>query len=118
MVVSRLLLLLLPWRWGICGMSNLIVGVHGGGGVEGLGVREGALTSGARCMWNRPLLKPLKEEESDCQTLEEENTGGQHASNKFPRSQYLANLMTILLWIKLLELDKRFHVLLTSLLAA
>lgn len=53
-----------PRRWGISGMSNLIVGVHGGGGIGGLGVREGPLTAGA--MWIRPLLKPLKEKESDC----------------------------------------------------
>lgn len=53
---------LLPWRWGISGMSNLIVGVHGGGGVGGLGVREVPLITGARSMWNRSLLKPLKDE--------------------------------------------------------
>lgn len=40
-------------------MSNLIVGVHRGGGVGGLGVRGGPLTAGARRMWNRSLLKPL-----------------------------------------------------------
>lgn len=52
---------LLPWRRGISGMSNLIVGVYRGGGVGSLGVREGPLTAGACRMWNRPLLKPLKE---------------------------------------------------------
>ncbi len=57
---------LLPWRWGVSGMSNLIVGVRRGGGVGGLGVREGPLITGAHRMWNRPLLKPLKEEESKC----------------------------------------------------
>lgn len=66
---------LLPWRWGISGMSNLIVGVHRGDGVEGLGVREGPLTTGARRMWNRPLLKPLKEEESNCYIVKK-TTGG------------------------------------------
>lgn len=51
---------LLSRRRGTRGMSNLIVGVHGGdGGVGGLGVREGPLTTGARRMWNTPLLKPL-----------------------------------------------------------
>lgn len=58
MVVS-----LLSWRRGVSGMSNLIVGVHGGDGVGGLGVREGPLSTGA--MWNTPLLKPLREEESN-----------------------------------------------------
>lgn len=57
---------LLLWRWGVSGMSNLIVGVQRGDGVGGLGVREGSLTIGACRMWNRPLLKPLWEEESDC----------------------------------------------------
>lgn len=56
---------LLPWRWGVCGMSNLIVGVHGCDGVRGLWVREGPLTAGARRVWNTPLLKPLEEEESN-----------------------------------------------------
>lgn len=53
-----------PRRRGISGMSNLIVGVREGGGVGGLGVREGPLTAGA--MWNRPLLKPLREKEHSC----------------------------------------------------
>lgn len=53
-----------PRRRGISGMSNLIVGVREGGGVGGLGVREGPLTAGT--MWNRPLLKPLKEKEHSC----------------------------------------------------
>lgn len=60
MVVS----LLLQWRWGVSRMSNLVVGVYGGGGVGHLRVREGPLTRGACPMWSRPLLKPLKEEQS------------------------------------------------------
>lgn len=55
---------LLPWRRGIYGMSNLIVGVWRGGGVGGLGVRGGPLATGAHRMWNRTLLKPLQEKES------------------------------------------------------
>lgn len=71
MVVS-----LLPWRWGVSGMSNLIVGVNRGDGVGCLGEREGPLSTGARRMWNRPLLKPLKEEESSCYTVTERRLVG------------------------------------------
>lgn len=79
MVVSLLL-----WRrWGVSGMSNLVVGVHRGGGVGHLGVREGPLTSGAHPMWSRPLLKPLREEESNCYT---------HGHNILP-SLYLMRIL-------------------------
>lgn len=56
-------LLLLAWRWGVSGMSNLIVGEHGGGGVGG------PLSTGAGCVWSRPLLKPLKKEETTLSRL-------------------------------------------------
>ncbi len=71
MVVS-----LLPWRWGISGMSNLIVGVRRGGGVGGLGLREGPLITGACRMWNRSLLKPLKEERSNRYKMKESSLRG------------------------------------------
>lgn len=42
---GQVVVCLLPRRRGIAGMSNLIVGVTGGGGVGGLGVRGGPLTA-------------------------------------------------------------------------
>lgn len=110
MVVS-----LLPWRWGVSGMSNLIVGVYRGDGVGGLRVRDSPLTTGARRVWNRPLLKPLKEEESNCYTVKE-TTGGlicillnyylsYHVHNILPGIY----LMMILEWIKMLQVNKQEH---------
>lgn len=75
MVVGLLLLLLLQRRCGVSGMSNLVVGVHRGGGVGQLGVREGPFISGACLMWSRPLLKPLKGEESNGYTAKEGSSG-------------------------------------------
>lgn len=91
MVVSLLL-----WRrWGVSGMSNLVVGVHRGSGVGHLGVREGPLTSGAHPMWSRPLLKPLREEESNCYTARQSVPVMGHGHNILP-SLYL---MMILMFI-------------------
>lgn len=96
---------LLPWRWGISGMSNLIVGVRRGGGVGGLGLREGPLITGACRMWNRPLLKPLKEEDRKyCYTVKAESTGGMtrigsyRVHNILPR----VHLVMIRVWINML----------------
>lgn len=54
---------LLPWRWGVGGMSNLIVGVNRGGGDRRRWVRGGPLTAGACRMWSRSPLKPLRRTE-------------------------------------------------------
>lgn len=92
---------LLPWRWGVSGMSNLIVGVHRGGGVGGLGLREGPLITGAHRMWNRPLLKPLKEEESNCYSKSRQYRWG---ACIYPVHNILSGirLMMILVWSKML----------------
>lgn len=57
-----MVLTLLRGRCGdISGMSNLVAGICGGGGVGCLGVRDGSLTGGVCSRWSRLLLKPLGE---------------------------------------------------------
>lgn len=43
-------------------MSNLVAGMcrSRGGGVGGLGVRDGSLTGGVSSRWSRLFLKPLR----------------------------------------------------------